>query len=124
MLDALIARTQASEWTANLLRVMLRNYRLHHIETVCEQFRQQINNRRGVVAAEITTAAPASAEDQAILGRKLQELTGKQVQVRFVTDASLIGGAVARVGSVIYDGSIKTQLQAIKNKMKAEDVAV
>ena len=51
--------------------------------------------------------------------RELTTLTGKQVHFKFDTDPSLIGGVVTRIGSVVYDGSIRTQLQEIKQRLKA-----
>lgn len=118
VLDALIKRAKPSRWTANLLRTMLRHYRLHILGTVHEKFRDEINRRRGIVIAEVTTAAPAGELEREALARRLQVLTGKQVQLNFTSDPDLIGGVVARIGSVVYDGSIRTQLESIKHKLK------
>jgi F-type H+-transporting ATPase subunit delta len=51
-------------------------------------------------------------------------MTGKQVEFKFNTDASLIGGVVTRIGSVVYDGSVRTQLQAIKERLKRGESAI
>ena len=118
VLDAIIERTGVSAMIANLLRTMLSHYRLHDLTEVHEQFHRAINRRRGIALAEVTTAAPASQSAQDSLTRKLQELVGKQVQVQFKTDPALIGGAVTRLESVVYDGSIRTQLQAVKQRLK------
>jgi len=121
VLDALIERAKPSKWTANLLRTMLRHYRLHILGAVHEKFRDEINRRRGVVIAQVTTAAPTGDVEREALARRLQILTGKQVQLDFTSDPDLIGGVVARIGSVIYDGSIRTQLESIKHKLKQGD---
>ena len=121
VLDAIIKRARPGQLTANLLRTMLTNYRLHYVGEVYEQFRRIINERAGVVVAEVTTAQPIGQAEQASLGRRLQEMTGKQVQFQFKTDPSLIGGVVTRIGSVIYDGSVRTQLQEIKQQLKTGD---
>ena len=118
VLDAIIERTAVSVMIANLLRTMLSHYRLHDLTEVHEQFRRAINRRRGIALAEVTTAAPASQEAQDRLTLKLQELVGKKVQVQFKTDPALIGGAVTRLESVVYDGSIRTQLQTVKQRLK------
>jgi F-type H+-transporting ATPase subunit delta len=118
VLEALIARLKPSAKTANLLRTMLRHYRLHNLPEVHEQYRNAINRRRGIALAEVTTASPISQAEQETLRGKLKELTGKQVQVDFKTDSSLIGGVVTRIESVVYDGSIRTQLQAVKQRLK------
>ena len=57
VLEALIARTATGQLTANLFRTMLSHYRLHHVAEVYEQFRREINERKGLIVAEVTTAA-------------------------------------------------------------------
>jgi F-type H+-transporting ATPase subunit delta len=118
VLDALIARTRPSAFTANLLRAMLANHRLPLVTDVYEQYRRLINERRGVVIAEVTTAQPLAPTEQAQLSQRLQRMTGKQVEFQFRTDAALIGGVITRIGSVVYDGSVRTQLQAIEQRLK------
>ena len=100
------------------MATMLSHYRLHDLTEVHEQFRRAINRRRGIALAEVTTASPATQAAQDMLTSRLQELVGKQVQVQFKTDPALIGGAVTRLESVVYDGSIRTQLQTVKQRLK------
>jgi F-type H+-transporting ATPase subunit delta len=119
VLEALIARLKPGELTANLLRTLLRNHRLQHVREVYEQFGRVLNQRRGVVVAKVTSAAPITDSERARLDSKLRSLTGKHVEFEFETDPSLIGGVITRVGSVVYDGSVRTQLQQIKQKLKA-----
>jgi F-type H+-transporting ATPase subunit delta len=120
VLESLIERTQPGKVTANLLRTLLKNYRLHYLDVVHEQFRREINRRRGVVPAEVTTAGLVAPEDRQALARRLEEMTGNRVEIEFRTDPSLIGGAVARIGSVVYDGSIRTQLQTVRQRLKQD----
>ena len=110
--------------TANLLRTMLSHYRLHHVAEVYEQFRREMNERKGLIIAEVTAATQVGAAEQARLGRTLEQMTGKQVEFKFKTDPSLIGGVVTRIGSVVYDGSVRTQLQEIKERLKQGDSAI
>jgi F-type H+-transporting ATPase subunit delta len=124
VLEALIARTRTGQMTANLLRTMLSHYRLHHMAEVYEQFRREMNERNGLIIAEVTTATEVGAAEQARLGRTLEQMTGKQVEFKFKTDPSLIGGVVTRIGSVVYDGSVRTQLQGIKERLKQGDSAI
>ena len=124
VLEALIARTRTGEMTANLLRTMLSHYRLHHLAAVYEQFRREMNERKGLIVAEVTTAAEVGAAEQAKLGRTLEQMTGKQVEFKFKTDPSLIGGVVTRIGSIVYDGSVRSQLHEIKERLKQGDNAM
>jgi F-type H+-transporting ATPase subunit delta len=124
LLEALIARSRAGRMTANLLRTMLSHYRLHYVVEVYEQFRREINERKGLIIAEVITAAEVGASEQAKLGRTLEEMTGKQVEFKFKTDPSLIGGVVTRIGSVVYDSSVRTQLEEIRERMKRGESAI
>ena len=124
VLEALIARTRTGQMTANLLRTMLSHYRLHHLAAVYEQFRREMNERNGLIVAEVATAAEVGAAEQAKLGRTLEQMTGKQVEFKFKTDASLIGGLVTRIGSIVYDGSVRSQLREIRERLKRGDNAV
>jgi len=124
VLEALIARTKTGQMTANLLRTMLSHYRLQHVPEVYEQFRREMNERTGLIIAEVTTANQVGAAEQAKLGRTLERMTGKRVEFKFKTDPSLIGGVVTRIGSVVYDGSVRTQLQEIKERLKQGEIAI
>jgi F-type H+-transporting ATPase subunit delta len=124
VLEALIARTKTGPMTANLLRTMLSHYRLQHVAEVYEQFRREMNERLGLIIAEVTTATQIGAAEQAKLGRTLEQMTGKQVEFKFKTDSSLIGGVVTRIGSIVYDGSVRTQLQAIKERLRQGEAAI
>jgi F-type H+-transporting ATPase subunit delta len=119
VLNAIISRLRPSETTTNLLRLLLKHYRLQSISVVYQEFQREINVRRGIVPAEITTAGPVGARDRDLIIGRLKAVTGKDVQANFKVDPALIGGAITRVGSVVYDGSIRTQLLMIKQKMTA-----
>lgn len=111
-------RLPAEAMTANLLRTMLRNHRLHHLPEVYEQFQREMNKRKGLIIVEVTTAAEVGRAEQQKLGWALEGKTGKKVEFKFKTDPSLVGGVVTRVGSIVYDGSVRTQLQEIKQRLK------
>jgi F-type H+-transporting ATPase subunit delta len=120
VLNALVEKGRPGQMTANLLQTLLRHYRLQHLEAVYQQFQREINERRGMVLAEVTTAAPVTRTEQDAISNRLREMTGKQVQLQFNTDPALIGGVVTRIGSTVYDGSIRTQLQTVKQRLKQE----
>ena len=67
--------------------------------------------------SQLTTAVAISAAELAEIKKKLEALTGKQVDINARVDASLIGGAKARIGSVIYDGTIKNQLNKMRHQL-------
>lgn len=111
VLNELIARTRVRPTTANFLQVLLRNQRLTELGEVNRKLAQILDERSGVVAAAVTTARPVEEEAKAALRTKLNQLTGKSVRLTFTTDAELIGGMVTRIGSTVYDGSVRNQLR-------------
>jgi F-type H+-transporting ATPase subunit delta len=117
VLSALIARVRVRPTTANFLQVLLQNQRLAELSEVNKRFAQILDERSGVVSAEVTTARPVAQSAQAALRDKLAAMTGKSVRLSFTTDEELIGGIVARIGSTIYDGSVRNQLQQVRDRL-------
>jgi F-type H+-transporting ATPase subunit delta len=117
VLTALIARSRVRPTTANFLQVLLQNQRLGDLSEVNKRFAQVLDERSGVVSAEVTTARPVPETSQQALRAKLSAMTGKDVRLSFKTDEELIGGMVTRIGSTIYDGSVRNQLRLAKEKL-------
>lgn len=116
----IIERTRVRPTTANFLLVLLQNHRLADLEEVGRAFAQELDRRSGVVSAQVTTARPVAAESQESLRARLGELTGRRVRLEFDVDEDLIGGVVTRIGSTVYDGSVRGRLQQIKQRMVGE----
>lgn len=117
VLNTLIARTRVRPTTANFLQVLLQNQRLSELGEVNKRFAQILDERSGVVSAQVTTARPVPESSQEALSAKLTAMTGKSVRLSFTTDEDLIGGIVTRIGSTIYDGSVRNQLQQVKERL-------
>ena len=113
VLEELISRTRSRETTASFLRVLLRNQRLAQLPEVAARFGQILDERAGVVAAEITTARPISEELKKSLHDTLASATGRTVRLTFATDEAIIGGLVARIGSTVFDGSVENNLERL-----------
>jgi F-type H+-transporting ATPase subunit delta len=114
VLQELIQRTRVRQTTANFLQVLLRNQRLSEIKEVNKWFGLILDERSGMVSAEVTTARAVGQDAIEALRQKLAHLTGRKVRLKFTTDPDLIGGMVARIGSTVYDGSIKNQLHEME----------
>lgn len=118
VLESLIAKTNPSKTTANFLRVLLRNNRLTEISTINETFDAVLEARNGVVSASVISARELSDVEKTELKASLAKATGgKDIRLNFEIDESVIGGAITRVGSTVYDGSIRTQLELLKEEM-------
>ena len=117
VLENLIEKTKPTRTTANFLRVLLRNSRLTEIGEINEKFASVLEERSGVVSAQITSARPLSEAQKAEMNSNLAKLTGKTVNLNFEINESLIGGVVTKLGSTVYDGSVKSQLEELKREM-------
>jgi F-type H+-transporting ATPase subunit delta len=113
LLEELISRTRVRPTTASFLRVLLRNQRLAQLPEVAERFGQILDERGGVVAAQITTARPIPEELKKSLHDALASATGRTVRLTFDTDETIIGGMVARIGSTVFDGSVENHLERL-----------
>ncbi|HJR07596.1 MAG TPA: ATP synthase F1 subunit delta [Pyrinomonadaceae bacterium] len=120
VLNTLIKRTRVRPTTANFLQVLLQNHRLSELNEINRKFAAVLDERSGVVSAQVTTARTVPESTKETLTAQLGTLTGKRVRLQFAVDEELIGGIVTRIGSTIYDGSVRTQLQQIKQKMAGE----
>ena len=117
LLESLIQRANPSRTTANFLRILVKNDRLTELAEINDKFASVLEERSGRVTAEVTSARDLSEGQKQELRMNLERLTGKQVDLRYGIDPSIIGGVVTRIGSTIYDGSVKTQLENLKEQL-------
>ena len=117
VLNQLIERAKPAPTTANFLKVLLQNQRLTELGEINQKFSDLLDVRAGMVAATVTTARSVPENAQQELHAKLLSLTGKKVRINFMTDPEVIGGLVTRIGSTVYDGSVRNHLEHIKAKM-------
>lgn len=108
-------RIGASLTTRNTLLLLVDRRRMKTLPYLARTLRELADARKGVLRAEVTTAAPLSDEYYARLQAKLEKMTGKRVIVDRLIDPSLIGGVVARIGDRIFDGSLHTRLQSLRD---------
>jgi F-type H+-transporting ATPase subunit delta len=117
VLEELIARTKVTPTTGNFLRILLRNQRLADLPQVNAKLALVLDERAGVVGAQVTSARPVSETVKASLEEKLAKMTGKRVRLSFNIDESLLGGIVTRIGSTVYDGSVRNQLRRLGEEL-------
>ena len=114
VLDAIVARDGISKQVRNLVAVLIDHRRVHFLEPVIRQLEKELDARLGFAEADITSARELGDAERREFETQVQKLTGMKVRARYMQDASLLGGAVLRVGSTIYDGSVKGQLERMK----------
>ena len=120
VLEELISRTRVRETTASFLRVLLKNQRLSQLREVVARFGQVLDERGGVVAANVTTARPIPEELKNTLHETLTAATNQKVRLSFNTDETIIGGLVARIGSTIFDGSVQSHLERLSEGLAGQ----
>ncbi len=102
---------------AKLLVLLAERGRLELLPALLEVYRERLLAHQNIVRASVTSAMPLSADTVNKLEHRLSEVTGKQVQLGAAVDPALIGGIVTRIGSTVYDGSVKMQLQKMKQQL-------
>ncbi|HTZ95222.1 MAG TPA: ATP synthase F1 subunit delta [Terriglobales bacterium] len=119
VLDALVSRQGISPIVRNFVAVLIDKRRTNFLAAIVRQFELELDRRMGFEEVEITSARELSdPEKQNLLGR-IEKLTGKKARARYRRDAALLGGAVIRVGSTIYDGSVSGQLERIREALSS-----
>jgi F-type H+-transporting ATPase subunit delta len=118
IIEQVIARMQLSAPLARLLLMLADGERLVLIANLAPAYSAALREHRQIVQAEVTTALPMPAEQLAQFENRLAQATGRRVMMTSRVDASLIGGAVARVGSVVYDGSVAKQLEKMRERLE------
>jgi F-type H+-transporting ATPase subunit delta len=113
----LAAQIGATATTRNTLLLLVDRRRMKTLPHLAAYLRELGDARKGVLRAEVTTAAPLSDAYYARLQAQLEKMTGKKVVVDRKTDADLIAGVVTRIGDRILDGSLRTRLQSIKDSL-------
>lgn len=119
VLDAIVAREGISQTVRNFIAVLIDHRRISFLEPIVKQFERELNQRLGFTEAEITSAHDLNQTDRQTLEAQMEKLTGKKVRARYSYDESLLGGAVLKIGSTIYDGSVKGQLEKIKEAISS-----
>lgn len=117
VLERLIERVRPSQSTANFLRVLLGNGRLNDLAEIIKRFDAELEVRKGNVVATITSARELTDAERSELGENLVRLTGKNIRPEFIIDRDIIGGVVTRIGSTVYDGSVRTQLNTLRDEL-------
>lgn len=117
VLSALLAQFNPRPTSHNFLQLLLTNNRLHQLGAMLRALDKELDNRMNIVTAEVTTARAINDAERQLLHNSLQTVTGKEVRLDFKTDPDIIGGVVTRVGSKVYDGSIKNQLAQMKQRL-------
>jgi F-type H+-transporting ATPase subunit delta len=117
LLDTLAPRLELSRTARNLLFLLVDHRRISNLGEILTLFRAYVDEKQGLVQAQVTSSHALDDAGRATLEAALSRKTGRQVRASYQVDPELIGGAVTRVGSTIYDGSVREQLRLLKAQL-------
>jgi len=117
LVDALVARLKFSGPVRNFIVVLVDHRRIGFLDAITKEFGHEINQRMGFAEADIISARELTSAEHSTVESRVEALTHKKVRARYSQDPSLLGGAIVRLGSTIYDGSVKGQLERIREEL-------
>lgn len=117
MLDAILAKAAFSPLVANFVHLLMDKGRLGELVDIAEKYNQLADEEKGVVQATVTTAKPLNAKEIEAIGQSLNKFAGRRVEISVTEDPGIIGGVVARLGDLTIDGSVRTQLNKLAEKL-------
>ena len=120
VLRTLAERSGMMVQVANFLSAVVSHNRITSLPSIATVFHEQREAAMGVVPAEITTARPLGDNLKERTLRTLEQISGRKVRLTSQVDPGILGGAVTKIGSTVYDGSLRTQLAQLRRKMTQE----
>ena len=117
VMDAIARKLSMARQVRNFILVISEHHRLHLFSDILKEAEQVLNERLGIADAEVVSARELGDPEKRLLENEIARLTGKRVRAHYERDASLLGGAIVKVGSTIYDGSVKGQLERIREQL-------
>jgi F-type H+-transporting ATPase subunit delta len=117
VLDAIAGRIGMFPQVRNFLAVIMDHQRFAELDEILTEYHAVADQQSNMAEAEITSAHPLNDQDRAALEAQVEKLAGGRVRATYHQDATLLGGAVVRIGSTVYDGSIRAQLQQLKQRL-------
>jgi len=118
-LDVLNKRFGLQKELRNLLAVMINNDRIGDVAEVAAAYRKLLQQQLGIRQAEIVTARELSASEKQSLEAEVGKLAGGKIEATFKLDKGILGGTVVRIGSTVYDGSVRGRLDRLKETLTA-----
>ena len=120
VIQKLAERMNLAPAVRNFLSVLVDHRRTEMLREIQQAFRTELNARQNIAEAEVISARSLSAEERKKLVEVLETQSKKKIEARFREDESLVGGTVVRVGSTIYDSSVRAQLNRMRDRLEAE----
>lgn len=101
----------------NFLMILAENRRAQLLPLIRDAFDEQMNLKQGIARADVVSARELTPQEQSSLTAALSKMTGKRVEANYKQDPNLIGGTIVRVGSTVYNGSVRDHLKRMKERL-------
>jgi len=121
-LGAIARRANVSSLVQNFLSYLIDQRRLIAFDRIVSAYAELADVAAGLITAEVVAASPLDERRRDRLRRALSERTGQEVRLQIEVDPSLIGGAIAKVGDLVFDGSLRTQLVQLRSTLTGTGV--
>ena len=117
LLDAIVAQLGVARTVRNFYAVLIDHQRIPMVEQIARQFELELDAQLGFAEAQVTSARPLSDEEKLQVESRVATMTGKKVRTRYTANPELLGGMMVQVGSTVYDGSVRGQLQKLREQL-------
>ena len=117
VLDGIASRLDIMREVRNFLAIIMDHGRLGELGLILAAYDQVADTGLGVTEAEVMSVHEVAGEDRAELEAKIARLAGTKVRIAYKLDSGLLGGAVVTIGSTVYDGSVRTQLEQMRRAL-------
>ena len=118
--EALVERMKAGRTLRNFLFVVINQRRVSLLPEIYRALETRMDELEGIARASVTSARQLDEDEKGQLREALERLSGKRVEAHYRVDPALIAGAVVRVGSTIYDGSVRMQLERLRVRLESQ----
>jgi F-type H+-transporting ATPase subunit delta len=120
VIEKIITQQGAGRIVRNFLFVILDHHRAHMLPEIIAAVQEVVRQRQGIAEAEVSSAVELSSAQKTELAKTLSRLTGRRIEPKYSLDPALLGGAIARVGDTIYDGSLRSRLAEMRARLAQE----
>ena len=110
-------KEKVDELTFHFLLLLVAKEREELIDAIAVEFSTLLDEQLGIVTAELKAPYQFDEKDKSQVQSKLEELTNKKVHISFSLDKNLVGGFLAQIGDTVYDGSVRRQLEILKQRL-------
>ena len=120
VITTLAAKMELDGNVTNFIHLIVMHGRTELLREIEKTVGEELNARMGIAQADVTSARALSDAERRELTLALERRTGKKIEARFSEDGSLLGGAVVRVGSTVYDGSVRERLNRLREQLEGD----